>query len=66
MSHAHSCTANLCAYGAQIQGHRAQLMRASSEGHREKVEVLLAGGAAVNVKDKASRGEGCAYGARMP
>ena len=44
-------------------------MRASSEGHHETVEVLLADGADVNVKDKVSRAEGCEgapMGARMP
>ena len=42
-----------------MQDHHAQLMRSSSEGDHETVEVLLADGADVNAKDKVSRGEGC-------
>ena len=42
-----------------MQDDRAQLMRASSEGDHETVEVLLADGADVNAKDNVSRGEGC-------
>ena len=56
-------------HGACMQDHRAQLMRASSEGDHETVEALLADGADVNVKDKVSRGEGCEgapMGARRP
>ena len=44
-------------------------MRASSEGHHETVEALLADGADVNVEDTASRvegSEGAPMGARKP
>ena len=45
-----------------MQSGLAPLMRASDEGLRETVEVLLADGADANVKDKVSRGEGVSMG----
>ena len=49
-------------HGAYMQSGLAPLMRASDEGLRETVEVLLADGADANVKDKVSQGEGVPVG----